>query len=155
MKLTIKQKQSIAAKIQDEYNYMDSLSNGWKWEFLRRNKKYIEAFNKLEQAINAGDWNDRCEKLLSELQGIVSPSGLAIGRISSWHNNDKSKFLILKLPPYKGHMAIFNKYFGSSHHVGIVPNPQARYCDLGGYFSIQKYQSMKFMNHLRICRIKQ
>ena len=143
MKLTNKQKQDIASKIPDEYDYMDSLSSGWKWEFLRRNKKYIEAFNNLEQSVKSGDWNDGCEKILSELQGIASSAGLLIGKMSCVLKDVRAKFLILKLPPFKGHMAIGNKYFGSSHHVDIVPRPQARYCDLGGLMFIPKMQGYK------------
>ena len=125
-----KQKGKIAAEIPAKYDYMDSLPmEGWAWEFVRRNKKYIEAFNELEKTVKAGAWNDECNKRLSELRKVALPNGLVICRVSSVWEADKENLLILKLPPYEGERAVFNKYFGSGNHLGIIPRPEARYCD--------------------------
>lgn len=134
MKLTIKQMRGIASEIPDKYDYMDKLPmNGWAWEFLRRNKEYIEAFNKLEELVAGDVWNDECKERLSELQRLASNTGLLIGRISSPLNNEKRKYyLTLKMPPYEGDKATLNKYFGSSHHISMVPRPENSYYD---YFS--------------------
>jgi hypothetical protein len=89
---------------------MDKLSiNGWAWEFLRRNKKYIDALNKLEQAVKSGNWNDKCEMILSKLKRLVSPTGLLIERISGNEcAANRGKFLTLKLPYYKGDEADYH-----------------------------------------------
>jgi hypothetical protein len=134
MKLTIKQKHNIAAKIPDEYDYMDKLPmKGWAWEFLRRNKEYIDAFRKLEKVAKPDVWNDKCDTILSELKSIIIPSGLFIGRMSLTVNKTVTRnYLALKLPPYKGNKASYNKYFRSDHHVCVVLRPEKRYCDMIG-----------------------
>lgn len=131
MKLTIKQKRDIESEIPDKYDYMDKLPmKGWAWEFLRRNKKFMDAFNKLEELVEGGVWSDECKERLSELQRLASNTGLLIGRISSPLNNESRKYyLTLKMPPYEGDKATLNIYFGSSHHIGVVPRPENSYYD--------------------------
>jgi hypothetical protein len=131
VELTKKQRHEVVSGIPDKYDYMDRLPmNGWAWEFVRRNEKYIEAFIKLEEKVKKGVWNDECNKILSELQNVASPTGLLIGRVSSnMHKTDRGNFLTLNLPPYEGDRARLNKYFGRSHHVGVIPRPETRYCD--------------------------
>jgi hypothetical protein len=129
MKLTYKQKQGIASKIPSRYDYMNRLPmKGWAWEFLRRNKQYIEAFSRLEEKIKENVKNDDCGKILTEIGRIANPYGLLIGRTSfKLGEADRGNLLTLELPPYQGDKAVLNKYFGN--HESHIPKPDRRYCD--------------------------
>lgn len=139
MKLTTKQKQKIASEIHSKYYYMDGLSmNGWAWEFVRRNKQYIEAFRELEKLVNLCCWNDECDKRLSEISKISIPAGLFFGPIS---NADRENFLAVK-PPFTGGLRLFKKLgFDIDTHATIlrekyiiknetnIPRPERRHID--------------------------
>jgi hypothetical protein len=129
MKLTPRETQKKASETPCQYNYMDKLPmKGWAWEFLRRNKQYIEAFIQLEELVKGDSWNDECQKRLSELQGIASPFGMLTGRSSHTLNEtERLNYLTFQLPPYKGDKVYLNKYCGK--HEIHIPKPGRRYCD--------------------------
>ena len=79
MKRMDKQTGKIAAGIPAKYDYMDSLPmEGWAWEFVRRNKKYIDTFSELGKMAPLGVWNDECKKRFSELLTITGPAALLL-----------------------------------------------------------------------------
>jgi hypothetical protein len=130
MKITDKKK--IESGIPGNYDYMENLPmQGWGWEFVRRNKQYIKIFNKLEKLAEKDVWNDECIKMTTEVCRLAFPLGPLIGgRCSGVIKADRKNYIILKRPPFTGHEALLNKFFGGdNYHITAIPRPEKRYCD--------------------------
>jgi hypothetical protein len=124
MKLTPTVKQNIAAGIPGQYDYMDSLPmNGWAWEFVRRNRQYIETFIELEKLVKSGVWNDECDKRYSELSKVAIHAALIF---SPKANGDSDNYLRVT-PPHKSHPELIKKFLICNEL--FVPRPSKRFVD--------------------------
>lgn len=127
MKITDNQIREIASKIPIEYNYMDKLSeDGWAWEFLRRDKKYLDWFRKYEKIVAAGAWNDECEKKPPKREEEEIDSYTAMLPIIKI-NGDARNYLKVN-PPYTGDSAMGKKYNIRTEY--FIPRPSKRFIDL-------------------------
>jgi len=75
-RLTEKEITEVAAKVKEEYEYMDTMSDeGWLWEFARRTTKYMDAFERLK--------NIASQKAYGEMGDVCVSLGFSAGILST------------------------------------------------------------------------